>query len=359
MTTLGRTVRTLAGALLALLVLATPAAADPPGPTNFTSEVVGIEPATDGIEVEVLGGDAFLQLRNDGHEVLVPGYDGEEEYLRFEPDGSVFVNVRSNTNWQNSDRYGVSTATVPDDVGADLPPRWEQVSSGGTWAWHDHRIHWMSPQTLPSGIDPTVEAAQEATTWPVDVVVDGTPVQVTGTLTWLPDRSPLLAFVGLLGGLLLPGLAGRRSTRAGVIVGVGTGVVLTGVVGLAGIVGLAPGVDGEPLPLVLTGIAAVVAVAGLAMQGATMAGGVVAGAAGIPLVVWALTNLGGVTAPVVPPAVLPTGLVRVVVGLAAGVGLATVVVGVRDLFGQPLGDDVEPGHVDLASGPAWPRSGGR
>lgn len=342
-------------AVATLIATAGPAAADPPRPGNFTSQVESIDPAVPGLAVEVLGGDGFLQVRADGHQVLVPGYDEDEQYLRFDPDGRVWVNLRSAAHWQNESRY-LTTSAVPADVGADAPPRWVQVSDDGTWAWHDHRIHWMSPTTLPGEVDPRRSVPQVAFDWPLELVVDGEVVAVTGTLTWLPDASPVPAVLGLLLGLAVVGLLGRRfGPRTAIAGGTALGVAATGVVGLAGVVGLPPGVVGEPLPLILTMITLVVAVSGLAVGGRTAAAGVIAGAAGIPLLVWAGTSLGAVTSPVVPPEVLPAWLVRGVVGLAAGVGVGLVLTGLRDLFTQPLasagGDAARVGVAGAESSP--------
>ncbi len=341
-----RVAQTAVAALVAVVALAVPAAADPAGPTNYESSITDVAPPVDGLEVAVLGGDAFLQLRNDGHEVVVPGYDEGEQYLRFDPDGSVFVNLRSAAYWQNTARYSVADSQVPADAGPDQPPRWVQVSDDGTWAWHDHRIHWMSPTTLPGEVDPALDEVQVAYDWPapLELSVDGAPVEVAGRLTWLPDASPLPALLAAVLGLaLVLGALAGRGPRTAIAVGIGLGVVVTGIVGVAATIGLPPGVQGEPLPLVLTAIAAIVAVAGLAMYGRTAAAGVLAGAAGVlagaagvPLLVWAATQFGAVTAPVVPPAVLPPVVARLAVGLAAGVGVGALVAGVRDLFRQPL-----------------------
>ncbi|MBY5163993.1 hypothetical protein [Salsipaludibacter albus] len=338
--------------LLVLVVTAGPAAADPPGPTNYDSEVVAITPQVDGLEVQVLGGDAFLQVRNPGgHEVGVPGYAEGEQYLRFDPDGSVWVNLRSATHWQNSARYSIQDSEVPADAGPGQPPRWEQVSDDGTYAWHDHRIHWMSPSSLPGEVDPTSTDRQVAYEWPVPLVVDGETVEVVGTLTWVPPASPLPTVLAALAGLALAAvLLVTTTTTTTIAVLVGIGVVVTGAVGIAGSVGLPPGVQGQPFPLILTGVALLVAVAGLAVRGRTAAGGVVAGAAGIPLVVWGISQVAAVTAPIVPPAVLPSSFVRIAIGLAVGTGLGAIAAGLKDLFSRPL----VPGGGEQAVADAGP-----
>ncbi|MEX0952281.1 MAG: hypothetical protein WDZ26_00455, partial [Nitriliruptoraceae bacterium] len=113
------------GALALLLVLDVDVAhADAAGPTHHRSTVTAVT-AEDGgavpIEVEVIGGDAFLVLRSHpGVTVEVPGYE-DEPYLRIGADGVIEVNERSPALWLNEERYG---ASLPAGVDADAPPRW-------------------------------------------------------------------------------------------------------------------------------------------------------------------------------------------------------------------------------------------
>ena len=72
-----------------------PVLADAAGPTDFRSEVLSVTPATDAITVSIEGGDAFVRVVVEpGHEVIVPGYEGEP-YLRISADGTVEENLRS------------------------------------------------------------------------------------------------------------------------------------------------------------------------------------------------------------------------------------------------------------------------
>ena len=59
--------------------LAAPAFADPPGPTDYQSEVRSVEPATPTIEVGIIGGDSFFEMR------VEPGVEAVTEALRALP----------------------------------------------------------------------------------------------------------------------------------------------------------------------------------------------------------------------------------------------------------------------------------
>ena len=179
------------GAALTLATV-TPAAADPAGPTDYQTEVVAIEPAVAGIEVTVIGGDSFLALEaGPGVEVQVAGYRGEP-YLWFRPDGTVERNELSPARWLNDDRYG--EAELPSEADAEAEPRWEPVADDGSYAWHDHRSHWMNPER-PPGSEPG-DVVLEAV---VPLTVDGTDVAVTvrSTLLERPGPAPALGGVGL------------------------------------------------------------------------------------------------------------------------------------------------------------------
>ena len=95
----------------------------------------------DTIDVRIVGGDSFVLLTADpGTDVVVLGYDNEP-YLHFRADGVVEENRRSPTVYQNRSRYGSDDA--PADADPTAAPEWQQVASGGSYAWHDHRAHWM------------------------------------------------------------------------------------------------------------------------------------------------------------------------------------------------------------------------
>ena len=193
-------------AVVAFAALVAAAPSDAAGPTDFRTTVVSVTPPTEGIDVAVIGGDSFLELTAEpGVDVVVLGYQ-QEPYLHFRPDGVVEENERSPTAYLNADRYG--GGEVPAGADATLPPNWRQVGSGGRYAWHDHRAHWMDPNP------PTVGAPGmqiQAATIPLQV--DGVPVEVAVKTDWLPEPARLPLAVGAAAGLglvLLTVLLRRR-----------------------------------------------------------------------------------------------------------------------------------------------------
>ena len=174
----------------AAIVFATPAYADSAGPTDYRSAVVSVSPATSAVAIEVVGGDAFVRIVvRQGHEVIVSGYDGEP-YLRITADGVVQQNRYSYATYYNEDRWG--RTEIPSLVDNDAPPAWDTVGTGGTWAWHDHRSHWMSPEP-PIGLRP----GQSLPPQTIPLTVDGKPVSVVvvATLQSSPSPWPMVAAI--------------------------------------------------------------------------------------------------------------------------------------------------------------------
>jgi hypothetical protein len=202
------TARRLLGAVVvlgaAVLAPAGVALADPAGPTDYRTTVTAMTPEVAGVEVSIVGGDAFLRLVVDpGIEVVVLGYQ-QEPYLRIRADGVVEENQRSPATYLNADRYG--TGTPPAGADPTLAPNWLPVGAGGSWAWHDHRAHWMSPDPPAAG-SPGMQI--QASTVPL--LVDGTAVAVDVSTTWLaaPSRVPLAVGAAAGGAAVLLALLRR------------------------------------------------------------------------------------------------------------------------------------------------------
>lgn len=287
------------GALLSSLVaIAVPSVvfADPAGPTDYLSEIRSVEPSTSTIEVDVLGGDSFVQLRvDDGTEVVVVGYQSEE-YLWFRADGTVLENRNAPSTYTNDDRFG--GAVPPPNATADAEPDWEEVATGGRYSWHDHRAHWM--QTIrPAGKDVGDQIVEGV----IPLVVDGADVDVTVISTWKPEPSPVPAVFGAAAGLALVGAAlwALRSGRRWSVVTLPL-AVLALVVGGIQYLSLPSETGPRFLWWVLPAIAVAAAVVAIASAGrgnvfATRAASLVVG---VQLVVWGSIKRDGLSAALIP-----------------------------------------------------------
>lgn len=171
-------------AVIAGVVLGLPSVASAHGgttdATNYSSRVT--DPGATGLEWSVSGGDSLLRLRNStGQAVVVVGYQGEP-YLEFRADGTVWVNVHSPARYQNTTRY--ATEPLPQEADAAATPEWSKVADDGTYSWHDHRIHWMSP-LVPQGVDADPGLDQRILGWSIPLRIAGTDIDAHGELWWI------------------------------------------------------------------------------------------------------------------------------------------------------------------------------
>ena len=285
--------------MLGIVLAAWPstAFADPPRPTDYRSEIVSVTPDVPGIEVAIIGGDAFIELDAGGHEVVVAGYEGEP-YLRFDADGTVSENVVSPAHFYNLDRY--SRTTLPPQADAEAAPVWEVVDTDGRFAWHDHRTHWMQ-ETPPLGLGPGDQILDAV----LPITVDGDPVEIAVVSVWMPPpaRLPWLS-AGVLAAVVGGAIIARWGRRPRVVAAlVGLAAVSATAVGLWQTWSL-PAETGPPiLHWAVPGTAVVFAVVALAarrwsdftVRSLTLV-------AGVQLVVWTVLRSDGFFR-----AILPTG----------------------------------------------------
>jgi hypothetical protein len=190
---------------------------------GYVSSVSAISPNVLGLFANVLGGDDRLRLSNySGKTIVVLGYQ-DEPYLRFEKSG-VFENMRSPAAYLNRSRH--PRGLRPELADPEARPRWRRVATGATFAWRDHRIHWMKPGP-PPGVRKDPLRIQRIFAWRVPGRVDGTPFAVTGILGYSPQFAPAsgrpawllpvaAAALGLAlaaGAALMVGLGARRRKR--------------------------------------------------------------------------------------------------------------------------------------------------
>jgi len=188
-----RTLLALIGTVFGVLMPSGTAHADAPGPTDYRSEITSIrsadgQPLPEVFEVTVEGHDSFLLLTIDrGSTAAVAGYEGEP-YLRFDADGSVYENRLSFSTVYNRDRYG--SVERPDYIDHSAAPEWILVDDDGSFAWHDHRIHYMDPRP-PIGAEPGDIIIDTS----VPITVDGVTFDITVASTLLASPWPLPALV--------------------------------------------------------------------------------------------------------------------------------------------------------------------
>jgi hypothetical protein len=162
---------------------------------NYRSEITSITPDVKGLNIEVLEfADRLVLTNHTGKTVTVYGYSGEP-YARVQPDGTTEQNTRSPAVYLNTNFYG--NVTVPSSASASLPPAWVVVDRTGSFEWHDHRIHWMSPVTPPQVKDKDKRTL--IFPWKVPISVGTQKGVVAGQLFWVPNSSkaPVAAIAAL------------------------------------------------------------------------------------------------------------------------------------------------------------------
>jgi hypothetical protein len=159
---------------------------------------VGSVPA--GLEAKVVDGDQRMWLQAPaGETVVVLDYAGAP-YLRFSGSG-IEVNHNSAMWYLNQTPFAL---TPPAGLGPRTPPRWEPVSGGHAYGWHDGRLHALATVALNPG-------ASFVGTWRVPIVVDGRSTAISGGLWHAP--APSIVWFWPIVVLLLCVLAAWRVRR--------------------------------------------------------------------------------------------------------------------------------------------------
>ncbi len=196
-------------ALVAMFVLLVPtsAALAHGGNPNYRSIIDEVTPKMPGVSFQVLNYDSYFQLLDQqGHEVVIYGYEGEP-YARILKNGTVQVNERSPALYLDENRY--AEVEVPPIANAKAAPKWKTFDHSGSFIWHDHRMHYMSP-ALP----PAVKNQSKKTKifdYQIPISVEGKKGDINGTLYWVgpanTSKTPFIvagiAIVLIGGGLVL------------------------------------------------------------------------------------------------------------------------------------------------------------
>jgi hypothetical protein len=183
--------------VIALAALVLPAAAWAHGGSSakgYVSTVDHID-AADAVDGQVNANGNFTFTAPAGHVVIVDGYSNEP-YLRF-AGGRVYENANAPTTFVNGDK----------PVPSSLPsaPEWHQIASGQSYAWHDHRTHWMNAQP-PDAVQKAPHLEHHILDWTIGGTVDRRRFQIVGTLDWGPTKSgpgyQWISFIVIAAGVL-------------------------------------------------------------------------------------------------------------------------------------------------------------
>jgi len=180
---------------------------------GYRSTITGVDPGMPGLRFKILYGDDQVWLDNrSGKTVVIDGY-ADEPYLRFSP-GGIYVNINSPAGYLNQDRY--ARVKPPKSANPKARPNWEKLAGGNVWAWHDHRIHYMSPIPPPQ-IKSSPRKPHHVFDWKVQAAENGKPFLISGSLDYKPppeskDDFPT-GLVILLATLIGVGLIGLFALR--------------------------------------------------------------------------------------------------------------------------------------------------
>jgi hypothetical protein len=169
--------------LILLAALLAPASAQAHGPvapvaTSYLARV-GTLPA--GLDAKVIDGYLRLWLRVPPSEnVVVLDYRGAP-YLRFARSG-VYVNERSTMY----DLNHIPALNPPIDLGHNMPPRWQRVSGGHEYGWHDGRIGALADTALAPG-------ASYVGRFSIPILLDGRLRAIAGGV-WHAQRPSIVWF---------------------------------------------------------------------------------------------------------------------------------------------------------------------
>jgi hypothetical protein len=203
-----------------LLVVAPAASAHGPIDPIASSYLARVGSVPPGLEAKVVDGDLRMWLRvPPSISVVILDYRGAP-YLRFSPTG-VAVNQNSAMYYLNQTPVAL---TPPPRLGPNTPPRWEQVSGGHSYSWHDGRLHALASEALAPG-------ASFAGRWRLPILVNGNRTAITGGL-WHAGNPSIVWFWPLVV-LLACVLAGWRLRRPRLDAELARGLGLTAVVALS------------------------------------------------------------------------------------------------------------------------------
>jgi hypothetical protein len=175
--------------------------------TDYETVISEFSPPDPAIGLRTVAMGDRLELANPTDaEVTIFGYE-DEPYARVSS-GGTFVNERSPAYWLNQsfdeDRQ------LPPEADATAPPKWIELSSSSTFAWHDHRAHWME-STIPEAVAEDPDSQHVIIDdWQVSMALEGQEFVARGDVVYEPGPSVVpWAILGIVVALAIALLAWR------------------------------------------------------------------------------------------------------------------------------------------------------
>jgi hypothetical protein len=210
-------------ALLGALVLlaALPGGAQAHGPVDpvATSYLATIGSVPAGLDAKVVDGDVRLWLRVPSDETAVVLDYAGAPYVRFAGSG-VDVNVNSAMYYLNQ----TPAELPPAKVSPAVPPKWQRVSAGHGYRWHDGRLQALARIALSPG-------TRYVGKWSIPMTIDGRSTSISGDV--LHAENPSIVWFWPIFVLLACVVAAWRLERPALDARLARGLAITALIATA------------------------------------------------------------------------------------------------------------------------------
>jgi hypothetical protein len=214
-----RTALALLGTLLAAAAL--PRAAEAHGASDpvATSYLAKTTRVPAGLDAKVVDGDLRLWLRVQPNVSAVVIDYAAGPYLRFTRSG-VEVNTNSAMYYLNQ----TPAELAPAKVSPTVPPKWQRVSGGHDYGWHDGRLQALASIAISPG---TTYVGK----WSIPVMIDGQRSSISGSL--VHAENPSIVWFWPIVALLACVIAAWRLRRPSLDAGLAGGLAVTALIATA------------------------------------------------------------------------------------------------------------------------------
>jgi hypothetical protein len=172
-----------------------------------------------GLDAKVVDGDVRLWLSVPGNQAAVILDYAGAPYIRFTGSG-VDVNVNSAMYYLNQ----TPAELPPAKVSPAVPPKWQRVSAGHAYRWHDGRLQALARIALSPG-------SKYVGKWTIPMTIDGRSTSISGDL-FHAENPPIVWFWPIFV-LLACVAAAWRLRRPALDAGLARGLAITALISTA------------------------------------------------------------------------------------------------------------------------------